>query len=693
MIKYKKWLGILLVFPLLFITRETTFAQSSTNYKIKRSVLDQSGTPSQSTRFKITDAVGQPSPLGLTVNNKYHERSGFFALYGILPPNPVLVVSPITLDFGSTDNSKTFQISNSGSGTLTWTVTENPDKAWLTSINPNQGAGDATVTVTVDRTQLTGNNDTGELLVNSNGGTQNIAVRISKPVADVPITPVAKSPQSAGTEFWVDVDVGTNSEPVTNLFGVSFDLDFSNTALVDVVTSYSVNILAGDFLGSDVVFFYNVDETAGKINLAITRKTGAGGINGSGTVAKIKFKTDPVTPNNTLIKYTISNVSANDPVGEAINLIPGTVTVTISGGLTIWPGDTNDPFDPLDVVNQADILPIGLHWGKSGPKRTCHPPTQEMMWMAHTATPWTPDKNATYADANGDGIVNQADVLVIGLNWGKTHLPLPAKTNSINEIRSDTAAIKLKLNGDMNPGHYFYIDVWVRNVVDLFGLSYELLYTPTEFVSIDSIKQESDNLLGDDLLFFTMIDSTKKDTLKISVAFSMKFGQSAVTADSGRITRLRAYMSPKSIANQSQTQIWLDNIFANDLNGNQIQFHVEQSNKECITAVAKKASRQILTEFTLLQCYPNPFNQSTTIEYYLPTMADAKLAIFDLQGRLVRELINGSHSAGYHKLNWDSRDDAGQLVASGMYFYRLEAKATDARRQSVTAIRKLILMK
>jgi flagellar hook assembly protein FlgD len=56
-------------------------------------------------------------------------------------------------------------------------------------------------------------------------------------------------------------------------------------------------------------------------------------------------------------------------------------------------------------------------------------------------------------------------------------------------------------------------------------------------------------------------------------------------------------------------------------------------------------------------------------------------------------LIKGFISAGYHALDWNGRDEAGQLVASGIYFYRLEAKAKDMASQPFMDVKKMILMK
>lgn len=78
-------------------------------------------------------------------------------------------------------------------------------------------------------------------------------------------------------------------------------------------------------------------------------------------------------------------------------------------------------------------------------------------------------------------------------------------------------------------------------------------------------------------------------------------------------------------------------------------------------------------EFALHQNYPNPFNPTTTINFDLPTSADVKLVIYDIAGRKIRTLVDGSIDAGYKKIVWNGRDDWGNGVATGMYIYRLVA--------------------
>jgi hypothetical protein len=73
----------------------------------------------------------------------------------------------------------------------------------------------------------------------------------------------------------------------------------------------------------------------------------------------------------------------------------------------------------------------------------------------------------------------------------------------------------------------------------------------------------------------------------------------------------------------------------------------------------------------LAQNYPNPFNPSTTISFELPAAAEVELAIYNLQGQLVRRLARGEMPAGVHSLTWDARDESGTPAPTGLYYYRL----------------------
>jgi PKD repeat protein len=77
-------------------------------------------------------------------------------------------------------------------------------------------------------------------------------------------------------------------------------------------------------------------------------------------------------------------------------------------------------------------------------------------------------------------------------------------------------------------------------------------------------------------------------------------------------------------------------------------------------------------QYALYPCAPNPFDRTTLIRYDLPRSSSVDLRIYDVAGRLVRQLESSRREPGRHAAVWDSRDDSGSRVASGVYFYRLD---------------------
>jgi len=91
-------------------------------------------------------------------------------------------------------------------------------------------------------------------------------------------------------------------------------------------------------------------------------------------------------------------------------------------------------------------------------------------------------------------------------------------------------------------------------------------------------------------------------------------------------------------------------------------------------------------EFSLHQNYPNPFNPVTTIQYDIPIDSEVLLLVYDIQGRLVKTLVNTNQSAGYKSIRWNGMNDLGKSVSAGMYFYHLQAIG-------YSKVRKMVLLK
>ncbi len=90
--------------------------------------------------------------------------------------------------------------------------------------------------------------------------------------------------------------------------------------------------------------------------------------------------------------------------------------------------------------------------------------------------------------------------------------------------------------------------------------------------------------------------------------------------------------------------------------------------------------------FELSQNYPNPFNPETKIRFQLPNAGRVALKVFDVLGREVRTLVDERKEAGFHVVTWDSRDNFGRQVSSGVYYYQI---ITDGFRET----RRMLLLK
>ncbi len=88
--------------------------------------------------------------------------------------------------------------------------------------------------------------------------------------------------------------------------------------------------------------------------------------------------------------------------------------------------------------------------------------------------------------------------------------------------------------------------------------------------------------------------------------------------------------------------------------------------------------------FELERNYPNPFNSGTVIPFSVSSETEVHLQVFDVLGRPVVNLVVGRLQTGRYRVNWEGRDAGGQLVPSGIYFYRLRSgNRTESRKMTL----------
>jgi flagellar hook assembly protein FlgD len=102
--------------------------------------------------------------------------------------------------------------------------------------------------------------------------------------------------------------------------------------------------------------------------------------------------------------------------------------------------------------------------------------------------------------------------------------------------------------------------------------------------------------------------------------------------------------------------------------------------------VSLERSASMPSRFALEQNYPNPFNPTTQISFSLVSPHKVRLSVYNVLGESIATLADGDYPAGEFTVTWDGHSHNGNQVASGVYFYRLEAGG-----QSLT--RKMMLVK
>jgi hypothetical protein len=89
------------------------------------------------------------------------------------------------------------------------------------------------------------------------------------------------------------------------------------------------------------------------------------------------------------------------------------------------------------------------------------------------------------------------------------------------------------------------------------------------------------------------------------------------------------------------------------------------------TDITPAVVSKIPSDFRLEQNYPNPFNPSTRIHYYVPVQSKVVLKIFNVLGQEVAMLVDEQKQPGAYTIEWNATGNQGNMVPTGIYFYRL----------------------
>ena len=91
-----------------------------------------------------------------------------------------------------------------------------------------------------------------------------------------------------------------------------------------------------------------------------------------------------------------------------------------------------------------------------------------------------------------------------------------------------------------------------------------------------------------------------------------------------------------------------------------------------VSDVLSSSTDHLPKKLDIRHAHPNPFNNSVSISFEMPNSKNVNLTIFDMKGRLVRQLSLGVLGIGSHKVLWDGKNNLGNELSSGIYMAVLE---------------------
>lgn len=235
------------------------------------------------------------------------------------------------------------------------------------------------------------------------------------------------------------------------------------------------------------------------------------------------------------------------------------------------------------------------------------------------------------------------------------------------EERADNGALSVKtLNLPVSQGETFTVEVWADDLSRIMGYQFGLAYDPEklEFISAatgDLPDMSAEGNFGNTAGLVTT--SWNGNPENLAAGRQVLFQLSFTAKTSGALKDLLTISSDRIRAESYATDGATLNVT--------MDFVENPSASETAQAIPE-----------LYQNRPNPFDQSTTIAFYLPQSGEARLAIFDMAGKAIYD-HTAFYDKGYHEILIDRTD----LIASGVYYYQLEVGGLKTTKKMVFAER------
>ena len=271
------------------------------------------------------------------------------------------------------------------------------------------------------------------------------------------------------------------------------------------------------------------------------------------------------------------------------------------------------------------------------------------------------------ADINGDGAVNITDFGHIAANWGVSAIN-PTGAAGVSNAAPSIGAASVALYGVpdvLQVGKSYDVTLVARNASDLKGFSLDIGYDSNKATISDTRGAKAFGQSGKALF-------VSKDVKK---GVSLGSALLADSTDTGALVQftLEPTASGELVLELAQGQL-VGRLGTEDILKNRFTLRV--------------IANEPVTESYLAQNFPNPFNPETWIPYALKEGGQVQIRVFDSAGHLVRTLDQGFRPSAHYTQRgdaayWDGRNRTGERVASGVYFYQIQAGDFQSMRRMV----------
>ncbi len=629
---------------------------------------------------------------------------------GIVVNPPQLFVDKRDLNFGTINNSLTFLINNTGGEVLSWTISEVPDKVWITSISPNSGTNEAVVTVTVDRSSLATNSDNGIIRISSNGGNHDVNVYIEKPVAELPehwqytentsnnatiVLPTSAQPNIVGSPLLEGDYIGVFT-PAGLCCGYG-EWKNENIALTVWGDDDQTPALDG-FRNGELIKYrvYRTSENKEWNHVAVDYSQGSGLYSGNAYMVLNKFDV-----------YNVKTVALRFPSGWnmfSYNILPEDASASaifsdVVQNLVILKNGAGESFIPEYGINQIGNLNF-----REG-------------YLGYFST-------STSLEISGQSIDSQTP---IELNSGWSMISyLPDISVDVKQaLQSIDNQLIIAKDGD---GNCFIPEYGINQIGSMqMGFGYQVYLREKSILTYPVVSQNSPGLaslnklssLNAEVEHFEFYSKTGENaTIVVPTDANPRYADNSPLQNGDEIgVFTSAGICCGAVVWEgvnTAITIWGDDSQTEEVDGfkagDTMYYRIWQKDKDTeypaialyqedspvvyeinglsvledlsvkITDV-ESLEGSMSTNFILKQNYPNPFNPKTIIRYSLPVTVHIDLSIYNVLGQKVVTLVSQNQNAGSYKLEWDASN-----IPSGVYIYRLQAGSN-------VQTRRMILMK